>query len=266
MDFRGKTVLVTGGTSGIGACTALEFAGAGAAVAITGRDSARGAEVTAAAGADAHFIEADLRQPGVAARIIADVVDRYGGLDVLVSNAGINHRFGTLETSDEHWLETMTVNVSATFFLGRESARVMKDRGGGTIVNMSSDIGLIADPGKVSYCMSKGAIVQLTRAMALDLAPHNIRVNAVAPADTRTPLIDSKITARGLSVERGYELIGLRVPMKRVARPEEVARVILFLASDDASYITGVTVPIDGGATSTGPPDIDLGTGADKNG
>ncbi|MDP6603357.1 MAG: SDR family oxidoreductase [Rhodospirillales bacterium] len=256
MDFSGKAVLVTGGTSGIGAATAKAFAGAGAAVVITGRNSGRAADVIASA-ADASgeitFLEADLREPGIAENVVADSLERLGRLDVLVNNAGVLHRFGTLETTPEQWHETMAVNLNAVFFLSRAAAQQMKEQGEGTIVNVSSELGRFADVGTVSYCVTKAAIVQLTRALALDLAGFGIRVNAVAPGETHTAMLESAVRKRGYTIDQGLARFAGRVPLGRVANPDEIADVILFLASDDASYITGATLSADGGTSAAGP-------------
>ena len=263
MDFSQKKVLVTGSTSGIGAATALAFAGAGADVMITGRDKARGEAVRAEAeraGARAAFMAADLRDSGVCETVIAETHATLGGLDVLVNNAGVSYRFGALETSDEHWQAALDVNVNAVFFLSRAAGRLMRDQHGGVIVNNASELGLFAEPGKFSYCVTKAAVVQMTRNFALDLAPYGVRVNAVAPGDTRTPLRETRMTEMGMDLDRAFALMALRTPLGRVATPDEIARTILFLASDDASFVTGAILSVDGGTASTGPPDIDLKT------
>ena len=261
MDFSQKKVLVTGSTSGIGAATALAFAGAGADVMITGRDKARGEAVRAEAeraGARAVFMAADIRNPRVCETVIAETHATLGGLDVLVNNAGVSYRFGALETSDEHWQAALDVNVNAVFFLSRAAGRLMRDQHGGAIVNNASELGLFTEPGKFSYCVTKAAVVQMTRNFALDLAPYGVRVNAVAPGDTRTPLRETRMTEMGMDLDRAFALMALRTPLGRVATPDEIARTILFLASDDASFVTGAILSVDGGTAATGPPDIDL--------
>ena len=261
MDFSQKKVLVTGSTSGIGAATALAFAGAGADVMITGRDKARGEAVRAEAeraGARAVFMAADIRNPRVCETVIAETHATLGGLDVLVNNAGVSYRCGALETSDEHWQAALDVNVNAVFFLSRAAGRLMRDQHGGAIVNNASELGLFTEPGKFSYCVTKAAVVQMTRNFALDLAPYGVRVNAVAPGDTRTPLRETRMTEMGMDLDRAFALMALRTPLGRVATPDEIARTILFLASDDASFVTGAILSVDGGTAATGPPDIDL--------
>ncbi|MSO55238.1 MAG: SDR family oxidoreductase [Rhodospirillales bacterium] len=256
MSFSGKVVLVTGGNSGIGAAIARAFAQHGAIVTISGRDSGRGTDVATAIGQPsrpATFIAADLREPKEADRLISEVVKRFGRLDVLINNAGIHHRFGTLETTAEQWFETMAINLNAAFFLSRAAARVMKDHGGGVIVNNASDLAFFTEVEKVSYCTSKAALTHMTKAMALDLAPHKIRVNAVAPGDTFTPLIEQKIAKLGLDIPAGKARLAAPVPLKRLADTDEIAEAFLFLASDDASYVTGATLSVDGGTSAAGP-------------
>jgi len=143
--------------------------------------------------------------------------------------------------------------VNAVFFLSREAARIMKAGGGGVIVNIASEMGRMGNPRSIPYGVSKAAVIQLSRAMALDLARDNIRVNAVAPGGTRTPMLEQSIVAQGYEVEEGLIAYSRRVPMKRFARMDEVTPAILFIASDAASYITGAVLSVDGGTTATGP-------------
>ena len=256
LTFEAKSVLVTGGSRGIGAALARAFANAGASVMITGRDRGRGEGVAGEireAGGLADFVEAELAHPGACETVVERTRRRHGALHVLVNNAAIHHRFGTLETGDEHWLETMAVNVNAVFFLSRAAAKVMKSGGGGAIVNIASQLGLYAHAGKVSYCASKAAVIQMTRAMSLDLAPHGIRVNAVGAGITRTEMLENGIRERGETVEAGLRRFGARTPLGRVALPEEIADAALFLASDAASYVTGACLSVDGGNAASGP-------------
>jgi NAD(P)-dependent dehydrogenase (short-subunit alcohol dehydrogenase family) len=259
VDFSEKAVLVTGATRGIGTAIAKAFARAGAHVTITARELARGWAVRQEleqAGATFDVIEADLSATRGYDEIVAAARERLGRLDVLVNNAAVIPRdraVGIIETTDDEWFETMTVNVDAVFGLSQAAARVMKDQGAGTIVNISSEMGVFADAVAIPYAVSKAAVIQMTRAMALDLAPFGIRVNAVAPGETRTAMMEEGLRARGIDVDEGLRRLAGRVPLKRIASVDEVAASVLFIASDAASYITGAVLAHDGGTTATGP-------------
>ena len=255
MRFEGKAALVTGGTSGIGSAVAEQFLADGARVMITDKDAKRGQTAIAelaGSGRTVEFFAADLRDHSVCDTIVEACISRLGGLDILVNNAAILYRRGTLETSDAQWLEAMAVNLNAVFFMCRAAARAMKDAGG-AIVNISSDFGVFAVDGAISYCTTKAAVVQLTKAVALDLARFGIRVNAIAPGKIHTDMLESSITQRGLSVDEGVARISRFVPLHRVGQPDEIAKAVAFLASEDASFITGTTLNADGGGAAAGP-------------
>lgn len=257
MTFAGKAVLVTGSTSGIGEACARLFAESGAAVMISGRSEERGrrvAEEIAARGGRAEFAAADLRVAGACDRLIADTVSRLGGLDVLVNNAGILYTANALETTDEQWLDTMAVNVNALFYLSRAAVRHMKAAGRGVIVNVASEWGLNGEPNHVAYCASKGAVVQITRCMALDHAADRIRVNSVCPGEIHTRMVDEILAARGGDALGNLRELAAGIPMRRLADPVEVARCVQFLASDHASYVTGANLCVDGGNDATAGP------------
>lgn len=254
MKLDGKIMLVTGATSGIGAAVAEAGAVAGAIQMLSGRSAERGEAVrrtVEAIGASAAFLAGDLTEPEFAEHLVEETVKRFGRIDVLVNNAGVIFR-GTIDRcTDEEWHRTMAVNLHAVFYLSRAAVRAMKrQESGGAIVNIASDWGLVGGPNALAYCASKGAVVQMTRAMAIDHARDKIRVNAVCPGDTATPMLDSAIALRGVGREEGLKLLGAAVPMGRVANPEEVAKSVVFLASDDAAYITGATLAVDGGHTA----------------
>ncbi len=246
-------VLITGATSGIGAATAHAFAAAGARLMLSGRDAARASrvlEAVRAAGAEAEFHAAELDAPDACEALVAATTARYGRLDVLVNNAGILHRASAPETTDAQWAATLAVNLNAVFYLSRAAVRVMQGQGGGIIVNVASDWGLVGGERAAAYCASKGGVVLLTKAMALDHARDNIRINAVCPGDTDTPMIDHELREQGMTAAEGRAKYAAAIPLGRIAAPEEVAQVIRFLASPGAGFMTGAAVPVDGGNTA----------------
>jgi len=253
MDFSGAAVLVTGGTSGIGAAVARAFGDAGASVLFSGRDAGRGAEVTADIASDggrAEFIAADISDKDAGDFLVNTALDRFGRLDVLVNNAGIIHSGDAQETTDEQWDETIAVNLTAAFRMSRAAIAAMRKQGGGAIVNIASDWALVGGRRAVAYCASKGGLLMMTKAMALDHAKENIRVNAVCPTEIMTPMLTGEFRAAGITDEEGLDAVARAIPMGRVGTPEEVARAVLFLASEQASFLTGVGLPVDGGVTA----------------
>jgi 2,3-dihydro-2,3-dihydroxybenzoate dehydrogenase len=253
MDFSGAAVLVTGGTSGIGAAIARAFGDAGAAVLLTGRDAERGGQVAADIASDggkAEFLVADVTDKGACGRLVDMALDRFGRLDVLANNAGIIHSGDAVETTDEQWNETIAVNLTAAFRMSRAAIPAMRQQGGGAIVNIASDWALVGGRNAVAYCASKGGLLMMTKAMAMDHAQENIRVNAVCPTEIMTPMLTGEFRAAGITDQEGLAALAGTIPMGRVGTPEEVARAVLFLASDQASFITGVGLPVDGGMTA----------------
>ncbi len=245
MRFENRVVLVTGGSSGIGAAAAAAFAREGARVVITGRDPDRTERAARESGACGTWI-GDISNPDMCRDAVARVIDQEGRIDVLVNNAGTIVREHAATTTDEQWLSTMAVNVNGVFFMSREVLGFMRKAGGGAIVNVSSTCGLVGTKGLTAYCASKGAVSLMTQAMALDVACEAIRVNAVCPGATDTPMLFSAHKVQPTRQEMECAQSDT-VPLGRMARPEEVAEVILFLASEQASYITGALLPVDGG-------------------
>ena len=246
MDFINKIAIVTGGASGMGAATARELAAAGAQVVIVDRNGALAAEVAQEIGAETAV--GDVSDPDFCQQVVDEAVERNGRLDILVNAAGIIVRADALGTSNEQWQQVMNVNVSGIFYLSRAAVAVMKQQGKGVIVNFGSIWGGVGAAGVVAYCASKGAVHQLTRAMALDHVKDGIRINAVCPGEVNTPMLSSERSEP--VTEEILQRIASTVPMERLADPVEIARVVLFLASDDASYMTGAMVNVDAGYTA----------------
>jgi NAD(P)-dependent dehydrogenase (short-subunit alcohol dehydrogenase family) len=241
MNFHNKTVLITGATSGIGRAAAEQFGAAGAEVVISGRDEARGRDVVdtiTAAGGRARFISADLSN-AESARTLAEAA---GKVDILVNNAAIFPFGPTHEVPIEDLRSVFEVNVISPFILTGALAPAMGANGGGAIINVSTMVASFGLPGMSAYSSSKAAIENLTKVWAAEYGPQNVRVNAVAPGPTRTP---------GTAVMGdGIDQLAATLPLGRAASPEEIANTIVFLASDEASFINGAIVPVDGGRTA----------------
>lgn len=248
MDFRGKTALITGGASGMGAACAREFASAGANVVIVDLNDPLAKIVAAEIGA-LEAVIGDVSESAFCNRAVQTALSRHGRLDILVNCAGIIHRADDQGTSDENWRRVMAVNVDGVFFMSRAAVAAMKKQGRGVIVNFGSIWGGVGAAGVVAYCTSKGAVHNLTRAMALDHVKDGIRINAVCPGEVNTPMLASG-RATPPTPEDLKKLGETMVPMGRLADPVEIARVVVFLASDGASYMTGSMVTVDAGYTA----------------
>ncbi len=251
MLLTGKVCIVTGATSGIGRAIALELASRRADLLLIGRNERRGLEVLAelrSLGATASFMAADVAQPESARAVVESAAGVYGRIDVLVNNAGMLINGTALDCTDEDWNRVMDVNVSAAFRLSRAVLPQMLQQGCGSIVNIASDWALMGARGATAYCVSKAALAQLTRCMALDYASAGIRVNAVCPSDTDTPMLD--LAFPGDDRDRKVRTLAASIPLGRVARVEEIARVVAFIASDHASFMTGALIPVDGGTSA----------------
>jgi len=255
MRFKDKVVIITGAASGIGHATAVAFGKKGAKV-LCADINGEGAEATA---------KQICRRKGTAAAItvnvadeedvkamVAEAVERWGRVDVLFNNAGIEFGIPATETPASQWDRLMAINLRGAFLGAKYAIPEMVKVGGGAIVNCSSGAGLTGIPWLTAYCAASGGIVLLTKALALEWARKNIRVNCVCPGVIRTPMIRRGIIQGMAALGRGSEeelwrQLGAGHPMGRVGRPDEVARAVMFLASDDASFITGVALPVDGG-------------------
>jgi NAD(P)-dependent dehydrogenase (short-subunit alcohol dehydrogenase family) len=242
----GKVCLITGGAQGIGEACARLFLEQGARVVIVDVDKEKGQALASQLQQQGHeilFLASDVGNKVEVDAVIAQVLAQHGRLDVLVSNAGIFKAAPFLEVSESDFDEVLRVNLKGAFLVGQAAARVMKEKGGGAIVHMSSVNAVMAIPEIASYNVSKGGLNQLTRAMALALADDGIRVNAVAPGTIATELASKAVLT---SDDARNKILG-RTPMKRLGNPAEVAHVVAFLASDAASYITGEVITVDGG-------------------
>lgn len=252
-SFSDKVVIVTGGTSGIGEACVQEFANCGAKIVLVGRDQRKASVILKKIrenGTEGIDILGDVADATFADRVVSETLRKYGRVDVLVNSAGIIPRGDALSLTDEEWLSAQSVNVNGTFWMCRASIRAMRERRAGAIVNVASDWGLVGGKGHVAYCTSKGAVVNMTRALALDHIGDGIRINVVCPGESRTPMLQSGLERRGFGGEGGMERIGEILPIGRVSEPIEQARCIRFLASDEASFIVGAALAVDGGSTA----------------
>ena len=250
MRFEDKTVIVTGGGTGIGEAICHRFAGEGANVVIAELEVDNGKSTATdinANGGTATFCETDTSNSDSVRSMVACAVDEFGTVDILVNNAA-TFVFGKVEeVTDADWARVFGVNVIGYANCVREMLPTFRKSGGGTVVNIASVSSFIAQPEFIPYNTSKGAVSQLTRCLAMDLAPDNIRVNAVCPGSIKTRATDLHIDSLGLDREQSYIDFGQDALMKRMGEPKEIASVVAFLASDDASYMTGSHVIVDGG-------------------
>jgi len=243
--LKGKRVVITGGASGIGAATAARFVEEGAKVAILDRDADGcdriGRELPGIAG----VFRADVADLQQVQHAFGNIIVGLGGLDVVINNAGISIRHNFLDITPEDWNKVLAVNLSGVFYVAQMAARYMMERSGGVILNMASTNGMVGHPYYADYNATKAGVIELTRSMALELAPK-VRVNAVAPGYVLTPMQRAEYSDEML------EAVNQKIPLARHAQPEEIAALFAFLASDDAAYLTGNVYVVDGGETAGG--------------
>ncbi|MFC3808819.1 SDR family oxidoreductase [Terrabacter sp. MAHUQ-38] len=242
-----RTAIVTGSTSGIGHEIARRLHADGFNVLVTGRDETRGERVSEELGEHVVFVAVDLTSPGGPAELATTAIDRFGRLDVVVNNAAIDHADDLLEAPTADVRRVFEVNTIATIAVLQESAKRMQH--GGAIINITSRLASIGVPTMGIYSATKGAIKALTMSAAVELAPRNIRVNAVAPGMTRTPLYDAWLDDQADPEQTERDVVAA-IPLGRLASCADVAAAVSFLASEEAAYITGVSIPVDGGYTA----------------
>jgi NAD(P)-dependent dehydrogenase (short-subunit alcohol dehydrogenase family) len=247
--LNNKHALITGGASGIGRATALLFASEGAAVSVADLDEVAGQAVARKvrdAGGTAIFVRCDVTSATDCRHAVEQTRDELGGLDILFNNAGIIRRATVLQTTEAEWDHVMAVNIKSVYLLSKFAIPIMARSGGGAIINTASGWGLVGGRQAVSYCASKGAVVNMTRAMALDHGDQNIRVNCICPGDTDTPMLRNE--AQQLQVaDKLFLAEAAQRPLQRIGQPEDIARAALYLASDASSFVTGTTLVVDGG-------------------
>jgi NAD(P)-dependent dehydrogenase (short-subunit alcohol dehydrogenase family) len=253
MKFDGKVAIITGGTSGIGLATAELLSREGARVVLMARNSTRGqaaVERIITAGRQGIFVQGDVGVAADCQRCVAAAVVSYGRLDILFNNAGVIYvNRNLVDTSEEEWDATLDSNLKSIFLMSKYAILHIAKNGGGSIVNNASIFGLVGGSGVAAYCAAKGGVINLTKAMAIDHAAQNIRVNCICPGSVDTPLLENEMNDLG-GVEVQLPKFASRHPMNRIATPEEIAHAVAYLASDEASFVTGIALPVDGGRSA----------------
>ncbi|MBI1880088.1 MAG: SDR family oxidoreductase [Chloroflexi bacterium] len=252
MKLHNKVAIITGAGSGIGRVSALLFAQEGARVIVADVNEKLGRETSDLIGESAFFIKVDVSSWTETERMAQAAVERWGRLDILFNNAGIDLPQATkvVETSEADWDHIIAINLTGVFLGSRHALPVMMAQGYGVIINTASRAGLAATPGEAAYCASKGGVVSLTRQMALDYAPYNIRVNCICPGVLEKPTLDRQQFLQQLSptaLDQRKEKFIQQNPLGRLCTPTDIANAALFLASDEAAYITGTALLVDGG-------------------
>ncbi|MBD3915061.1 3-oxoacyl-ACP reductase FabG [Nocardioides hwasunensis] len=251
----GRCAVVTGAASGLGAAIAVRLGAEGARVAVVDLDEARGADTVArieADGGEAAAFGCDVADAQSVDRLRGEVIADLGSVDVVVNNAGVLRDGGLLEISDADWDTVLGVNLTSMFYVARAFVPDMTAHGVGSIVNISSRSAL-GSAGQANYAAAKAGVMGLTASLAIELGPHGIRVNAVGPGFFATPMTDSVATANGRVPEDQHRAVASRTPLRRVGRPHELASVVAFLAGPDASYVSGQTIFVNGGALTASP-------------
>lgn len=248
-----KVAVITGAASGIGKATALRFAQEGARLALLDINKKALEAARTEIQPEALIVQTDVSDPASVDRACHEVIGKYGVADILVNAAGVELPGDIFDTTHETWHRTMDINVTGSFLVGQAFARVMKSQGHGSIVNVGSTASALGIANLLAYCVSKGAVAQLTRGMAVEAAPFGIRVNCVHPGFTNTPMGNAGAAQLGIPLEEFQMKAARKYPMGRIAESHEVAAAILFLVSDDASFVTGAHLAVDGGLVAKQP-------------
>ncbi len=249
MRLQNKVALVTGGTSGIGEATALLLAKEGAKVCVAGRNEERGravAEKILNGGGGGIFARTDVRRAVECNRAVEQTLTAFGALDILFNNAGVFFPHTVVDCTEEEWDLQLDINLKGTFLMSKAALPHMTARHSGVIINNSSGWGLAGGDAAVAYCASKGGVVLLTKAMAIDHGPQGIRVNCICPGDVDTPMLPEDARMRGVNW-KDYLAGCAKRPLGRIGTVDEIAKAVLFLASDDSSFMTGAALVVDGG-------------------
>lgn len=250
MRMKQKVSIITGAQSGIGLATARRFAAEGATVVLADvKDASPAANELVGTGAQARFVQTDVSDASQVGALLEETLSAYGRLDVLVNNAGVELPKRITDTTEAEWDRLMDVNLKGVFLCSRAAIPAMQQQGGGVIVNVGSELGVVGGSEIAAYCAAKGGVVQLTKAMAVDHAADGIRVNCVCPGPVATPLLEATIQGSTDPQKERLSILG-KTLMKRFGHPTEIASAILFLASDESSYMTGSILLVDGGVTA----------------
>jgi meso-butanediol dehydrogenase / (S,S)-butanediol dehydrogenase / diacetyl reductase len=248
MKLNGKVAFVTGFGSGLGQAIAILFAEEGAAIVGTSTTESKGQDTAGTiekAGGEVLFRAGDVSRSAEMKALMEDGVRRFGGLDIVINSAGVRTNGSITQITEEQWDRTIDVNLKGVFVVSRLAIPEMIKRGGGVIINIGARSGIAGQAGRAAYCASKGGMITLTEAMAMDYAAEKIRVNCICPGPTRTPMVDTSTPERLAHYQR-------RVPIGRIGEPEDIAKAALYLASDEASMVTAAILPVDGGMRLTG--------------